>query len=168
MPHLLLFAATTGYQIRTFAEAARRVGAELTLATDRCHVLDDPWGDHAIAVKFDHIAESVDVVRGSRFDGIVAVGDRPAALAAEAAVALGLPFHTPIAARAGHDKHFARSLFGGKLRIPRFFQTSDPADAARAPYPCVLKPLGLSASRGVIRADNPAQFGAALARIRKM
>src|SRR5947209_19992 len=49
--HLLLFAATTGYQIRTFADAVRRVGAELTLATDRCHVLDDPWGDHALAVK---------------------------------------------------------------------------------------------------------------------
>src|ERR1051326_8879870 len=91
--HLLLFAATTGYQIRTFADAARRVGAELTLATDRCHVLDDPWGDHAVAVKFDRIAESVDVLRGSRFDGIVAVGDRPAVLASEAAVALGLPFH---------------------------------------------------------------------------
>ena len=154
--HLLLFAATTGYQIRTFAEAAQRVGAELTLATDRCHVLDDPWGDHAIAVRFDRIAESVDGVRGSRFDGIVAVGDRPAALAAEAAVALGLPFHTPIGARAGHDKHFARSLFGGKLRAPRFFQTTDAGDADRAPYPCVLKPLGSSASRGVIRANDPA------------
>src|SRR3954451_4003412 len=98
--HLLLFAATTGYQLRTFSDAARRVGAELTFATDRCHVLDDPWGDHAIAVKFDRIEESVDALRGSRFDGIVAVGDRPAVLAAETAAALGLPFHTPAGARA--------------------------------------------------------------------
>jgi len=45
-PRLLLFAATTGYQIRSFAEAARRLGISLTLATDRCHVLEDPWGDH--------------------------------------------------------------------------------------------------------------------------
>ncbi len=36
---LLLFAATTGYQIRVFADAAKRVGADLTLATDRCHVM---------------------------------------------------------------------------------------------------------------------------------
>ncbi|HSU66699.1 MAG TPA: ATP-grasp domain-containing protein [Tepidisphaeraceae bacterium] len=166
--NLLLFAATTGYQIRTFADAVRAVGAELTFATDRCHVLDDPWGDHALAVKFDRIAESVEGLRGRRFDGIVAVGDRPAVLAAEAAVALGLPFHTPTGARAAHDKHLARSLFGGQLRAPRFFQTADPDDAAQAPYPCVLKPLGLSASRGVIRANNPAEFRAAFARIRKM
>jgi biotin carboxylase len=32
-------------------------------------------------------------------------------------------------------------------------------------YPCVLKPLALSASRGVIRADDPAQFVAAVRRI---
>ena len=44
--HLLLFAATTGYQIRVFADAARRLGVDVTLATDRCHILDDPWGDH--------------------------------------------------------------------------------------------------------------------------
>jgi biotin carboxylase len=165
---LILFAATTGYQIRTFADAARRAGAELTLATDRCHILDDPWGDHALPVRFDRIAPSLEALRGRRFDGIVAVGDRPAVLAAEAAVALGLPFHSPAAARAGHDKHLARSLFAGKLRTPEFFQASRAEDAELAPYPCVLKPLGLSASRGVIRADNPAEFRAALARIQRM
>ncbi len=166
--HLLLFAATTGYQIRTFADAVRRVGAELVLATDRCHVLDDPWGDHAVAVKFDRIADSVESLRGMKVDGIVAVGDRPAVLAAEAAAALGLPFHTPAAARAGRDKYGARSMFGEKLPVPHFFQARDAAEADRAPYPCVLKPFGLSASRGVIRANNPAEFRAAFARIRKM
>ena len=67
--HLLLFAATTGYQIRVFADAARRLGVDVTLATDRCHIMDDPWGDHAIAVKFDRIADSVDVLRGLHFGG---------------------------------------------------------------------------------------------------
>src|ERR1700704_6763742 len=80
--HLLLFAATTGYQIRVFADAARRLGVDVTLATDRCHVLDDPWGDRAIAVKFDRIPESLAVLRGLHFDGVAAVGDRPAVLAA--------------------------------------------------------------------------------------
>ena len=44
---VLLIGATTGYQTRVFADAAERLGYELVLATDRCHVLDDPWGDHA-------------------------------------------------------------------------------------------------------------------------
>src|SRR5213078_2220451 len=52
--HLLLFAATTGYQIRVFAEAARRVGAEVTLATDRCHIMDDPWGDRSLWSRRSH------------------------------------------------------------------------------------------------------------------
>jgi hypothetical protein len=166
---LLLFASTTGYQIRTFGEAAERAGAELRLASDRCHVLDDPWRDRAIAVKFDRIAESVEALRGLRFDGIAAVGDRPAVMAAAAAEALGIPFHPYAAARACHDKHLARELFrAAGMRVPHFFEVEGPEDAARAPYPCVLKPVGLSASRGVIRANNPAEFGNAYARIRRM
>ena len=170
---LLLFAATTGYQIRVFADAAQRLGMDLTLATDRCPVLDDPWGDRALPVRFDRIAESVDTLRGLRFDGIAAVGDRPAVLAAEAAAALGIPFHPPAAARACHDKYAARQLYqAAGMLVPWFMRAaldSDPQALARAvPYPCVLKPLGLSASRGVIRANDGAEFTAAFHRIRKL
>jgi len=171
--HLILFAATTGYQIRVFADAARRLGMDLTLATDRCHVLEDPWADHALAVKFDRIPESLDVLRSLSCDGVAAVGDLPAVLAAEAARMLDVPFHLPAAARACHDKYLARQLYqAAGLRVPTFFRASlsgDPqALASRAPYPCVLKPLGLSASRGVIRANHPEEFRAAFARIRKI
>jgi biotin carboxylase len=49
----------------------------------------------------------------------------------------------------------------------RFTVTDDPAAAAgRVAYPCVLKPTVLAASRGVIRADTPAEFVAAFGRIR--
>jgi len=171
--HLLLFAATTGYQIRVFADAARRLGVDVTLATDRCHILDDPWGDRAIAVKFDQIEESLKALRGLRVDGVAAVGDRPAVLAAAAAEMLGVPFHTEAAARACHDKHISRQLFqAAGMRVPTYFRaglSDDPtAVAARAPYPCVLKPLGLSASRGVIRANDASEFLAAFRRIAKI
>ena len=117
--HLLLFAATTGYQIRVFADAARRLGVDVTLATDRCHILDDPWGDRAIAVKFDQIEESLKAIRGLRVDGVAAVGDRPAVLAAAAAEMLGVPFHPEAAARACHDKHISRELFrAAGMRVP--------------------------------------------------
>lgn len=166
---LLLLAETTGYQIRVFADAARRIGVELTLATDRCHVMEDPWGDHAVAVKFARIAESVQALRGKRYDGVAAVGDRPAVLAAHAAEALSLRFHPAAAARACHDKLWARELYTqAGMRVPRFFEIGSAADANRVEYPCVLKPLGLSASRGVIRADNAEEFRAAYARIRRM
>ncbi|MBS1855220.1 MAG: ATP-grasp domain-containing protein [Acidobacteria bacterium] len=173
--HLLLFAATTGYQIRVFADAARRIGAKVTLATDRCHILDDPWGDDAVPVKFDRVGESLAVLRecGLKVDGVTAVGDRPAVLAAAAAEMFGVPFHPHAAALACHDKHLARSLFrAAGLRVPEFFPAGvdeDPAEvAARAMYPCVLKPLGQSASRGVIRANDATEFAAAFRRIARM
>jgi biotin carboxylase len=171
---LLLFASTTGYQIRVFAEAARRLGVELTLATDRCHVMDDPWGDHAVAVKFgEELAKSLEPLAHERFDGVAAVGDKPAVLAAQAAEMLGLPFHPPAAAHACGDKFLARRMFqAAGMRVPSFFRAALGEDARalaeRTPYPCVLKPLGLSASRGVIRADDAPAFVAAFERIRKM
>jgi biotin carboxylase len=171
---LLLFAATTGYQIRVFAEAARRLGVDATLASDRCNRLDDPWGDHSIAVKFDYrMPQSVEAFRGMRFDGVAAVGDRPAVLAAEVAAMLGIPFHPPAAAYACQDKYLARQLYqAAGLPVPAFFRAALTEDAGalarRAPYPCVLKPLGLSASRGVIRANNQAEFVAAFERIRAL
>jgi hypothetical protein len=170
---LLLFAATTGYQIRVFAEAGRKLGVSVTLATDRCHVLDDPWGDAALPVKFDRIEESLESLRGLAFDGVAAVGDRPAVLAAAAAETLGIPFHPLRAARAASDKYLARRLNrAAGVRVPSFFRAATDEDpeniAGRAPYPCVLKPLGLSASRGVIRANNRAEFVEAFHRIRKI
>ncbi len=177
MPRLLLFASTTGYQIRSFAGAARRLGVSVRLATDRCHILDDPWGDDALPVRFDRglegIEEWIEALRAEAFDGIAAVGDRPAVFAAAAAEMLGIPFHPLAAAQAANDKYRARQLYqAAGLRVPAFFRTTfdeDPlALAARAPFPCVLKPLGLSASRGVIRVNDPGEFAAAFQRIQKM
>ncbi len=175
MPKVLLFAATTGYQTRSFAEAAERAVVELRLATDRCHVMDDPWGDGAIALRFDDAEASARhaAAHAGKVDGIAAVGDRPAYLAALTAARLGLPFHPPDAVRKASNKFLARECFRkAGMPAPRFFRIPPDEDAeaaaARAPYPCVLKPLTMSGSCGVIRADNPAEFIAACARIRAL
>jgi biotin carboxylase len=171
---LLLFATTTGYQIREFASAAARLGIDVSLATDRCLRMDDPWGDHALPVKFDHrMAQTIEGLRGLHFDGVAAVGDGPAEAAAVAAEMFGVPFHPPATARACRDKFLARQLYqAAGLRTPWFYRAAldDDADslAARTQFPCVLKPLGLSASRGVIRANNREEFEAAFRRIGKI
>ena len=86
MARLLLFAATTGYQTRIFADAAKRLGLDVTLATDRCHVLEDPWGDHAIPVRFDDPQSAAQAIaQAGPFDGIIAVADRPTLIASLAA-----------------------------------------------------------------------------------
>ena len=171
MKRILIVAATSGYQTRMFADAARRLGVAPVLATDRCHVLEDPWGDQAIPVRFDDPYSAAETIaQAGPFDGIVAVADRPTLIAALAAAKLGMPYNSPASVEAARNKFLARQRFkAAGLPVPRFFRVPldrDPAEtAALSPYPCVLKPLGLSASRGVIRANNPAEFVAAFRRI---
>jgi biotin carboxylase len=174
---ILLLAATTGYQTRVFADAAARLGISVVLGTDRCHALEDPWGDQATAVRFHEPFRSAKTLETLAkvlpFDAIVAVGDHPVFLAAVTAERLGIPYNRPAAVAACRDKYLARESFRlAGLRVPQYFKVNIDDDpgvaAARAPYPSVLKPLGLSASRGVIRADTPGQFIAAFQRIKAL
>src|SRR3954468_4371433 len=177
MPRVLLLATTTGYQTRAFGEAAARLGTTLVFATDRCHVLEDPWRDGAIAIRFHEESESVEAIAAAGkiapFDGILTVGDRPTVIAARAAERLGLAGHSPEAARAARDKQATRErLRDSGLPVPWFVPSHIDADAQALGrtlrFPCVLKPVALSASRGVMRADDVEQFGAAFARLRAL
>lgn len=177
MPQVLIVAATTGYQTRLFADAARSLGLRPRLATDRCHILDDPWADDAIPVRFETPVESAQsaaaALRGSGMKGIVAVGDLPAITAAALAAELGLPFHSVPAATRAHSKLLAKEAFrAAGVPIADYQAVALSADsrelARRQTYPVVLKPIDLSASRGVIRANDAAEFVAAFERIRRM
>ena len=157
---LALFAATTGYQIRVFEQAARALGLDVRLVTDRCHLLDDPWADRAIAVRFDATAVPRELIDFGP-DAVVAVGDRPAYAAALAAQACGVRFHSPEAVLNAGDKHRARDCFRrAGLLVPAYR-----ADGMAPGFPCVVKPTRLSGSRGVIRANNATEFAAAVKRI---
>jgi biotin carboxylase len=173
---VLILSTTTGYQVRSFGEAASRAGIDLMFATDRCHRLDDPWRDAAVAVRFHEEDASlraiVDAARARPVDGVIAVGDRPVVLAARAAQALGIRGNPPEAAAASVNKQLARVSFAAAgLPVPWFFEAEPTRTVAADPrvrYPCVVKPLGLSGSRGVIRANTPAELDLAMARLRAL
>ena len=177
MPRVLLIAMTTGYQTRSFGEAAGRLGVDLVFATDRCHQLDDPWRDGALPLRFHDepgfLAAVEHAARRQPIDGVLGVGDRPALFAALAADRLGVRGHAPAAARASGDKLATRRcLAAARLPCPWFREMS--LDALPQPlppdlpFPCVVKPLALSGSRGVIRADDPETLRAALDRVRRL
>ncbi len=175
MPRVLLLATTTGYQTRAFDEAAARLGVELTLATDRCNVLDDPWRDRAIAIRFHDEPASTDTLVSAAaersFDGILVVGDRPTAIAARVADRLRLKGHPLEGAVAARHKALTRErLREAGLLVPDFFTVPVSGDiravARRAVYPAVVKPAALSASRGVIRVDTAVECVAAFERLR--
>ena len=165
MPTVLLCTTTVGYQARAFDEAARRAGVTLRLVSDRCDHLDDPWGDDAIPARFDRdpalVAPVLTALEGTPVDGVLAVGDRPAWLAAHLAEARGLPWHRPEAVAVATHKLRARGrLLAAGLPVPWFVSLPARGDEdlerlTRVRFPCVIKPVGLSASRGVIRVDSP-------------
>jgi hypothetical protein len=174
---LLLFTGKLGYQTRSFEEAARKLGVQLVYVTDRCRQLEDPWGDRAIAVHFENPEVAAHTVmeslRGQDIDGILALGDRPAVAAAYAARGLGVHYNHPSAVEACRNKLRMREVFrDAGLRVPWFRDL--PIDPTPEPallgiqFPCVLKPLSLSASQGVVRANHREEFLAASARIRRL
>lgn len=176
---VLVFAGKLGYQTRSFDAAARKLGVELAFVTDRCHQLDDPWGDRAIAVHFEvpEVAAYtvLEEVRksGESVDGILALGDRPAVAAAYVARGLGLAYNHPAAVEACQNKLRMREVFrDAGLRVPWFralgLQPVPEPALLGISYPCVVKPLSLSASTGVIRANNREEFLGAAARVRRV
>jgi len=228
---LLILTTTTGYQTRAFVAAAKQLGLTVALGSDRCHVLEDPWQDGALALHFEDPDASArqiaEAARANTVHAIVSLGDAPVRTAARASRVLGLLSHPPEAADICRDKYRARArLREAGLNVPAFvrfpltadptrilngegrkelnteaqrhreeerelpentraFQTlsdsspclcvselepfSPPARAFQGVgFPCVLKPTALSGSRGVIRADNQAEFVAAFERIRAL
>jgi biotin carboxylase len=174
---LLLFSNKLGYQTRSFEEAARNLNTEIVYVTDRCHQLEDPWGDRAVPVHFESpqtaAATVVEAMRGSSINGILALGDRPVVAAAYAARELGIPYNHPGSVEACRSKFRMREVFRDAGLPTPWFRTLnlDPLpepSLSGISYPCVLKPLSLSASRGVIRANNREEFIAAAKRIRKL
>ena len=177
MKRVLLLATTTGYQIRSFGDAARAVGATIVLATDRCDQLEDPWADQAVPVRFSDdpaaVAAGVAAAVAERADAVLAVGDRPTLLAAHISAALGLPGNPPPSAVRSRNKLQAHEAFRRAGLLTADFRAvslnDDPASLAEEiPYPAVLKPLALSGSRGVIRVNDADEFAAAFERLRAL
>lgn len=174
---VLLFATKLGYQTRSFQTAAKKLGVELVYVTDRCSHLDDPWNDHALAVHFElpegAAAKVLEAQRGLPLDAVLAVGDRPTSAAAYVARALGFTHNHPASVEACRNKLRAREVLrDAGVPVPWFRSvTLDPPPEPSLlgiRFPCVLKPLSLSASQGVVRANNRDEFVAGAARMKRL
>ena len=177
MPRVLLLATTTGYQTRAFGEAAERLGVDLVFATDRCDVLEDPWQDRAIPIRFSDESASAEAIlelaRTSPLDGVLAVGDRPTVIASLVQEGLGLPGHPAAAAAAARNKLLTREHLRALAPSNHWFRpisiAMDPRElAASVSFPCVLKPLALSGSRGVMRVEDGTELVAVFHRLRAL
>lgn len=174
---LLLLTNKLGYQTRSFAAAARRMGVEVVFGTDRCGRLEDPWGDAALALRFEDPSGAAEAVAHladtTPIDAVFALGDQPTLAAAHAAARMGLRGNPVHAAENCRTKLRQReALRAAGVPVPDFFAFSldEPLDGVlrRVRFPCVVKPLVLAASQGVVRADDAAGFEKAVLRIRAL
>lgn len=174
MERLLLLMTTNTYRASAFIEAAQRLGVPVVVGSDREQILSaaNPGGHLTLNFLAPEQASGAIVAFAKQYpiQAVVSADDDGAILAAMAAAALGLR-HNPVdAVTAARDKHRMRAVLAAAgLPSPHSTLVSideDPEEAARrVSFPCVVKPLFLSASRGVIRADDPAQFVAAFQRV---
>jgi biotin carboxylase len=173
---ILMLTTPNSYRDRAFLAAAERLGVEVITAIDMPRELAR-CGERQIGVDFGDPAAATAAIAELAADrplrAIIAVDDSGSLLAAEASAALGLPHNAPAAAEAARDKYIMRRLLAQHgVPVPAFRRCSTADDpralAEQVGYPCVVKPLRLNGSRGVIRADNPDEFVAAVARVKAL
>lgn len=174
MPAVVLLLPTTSYRADDFLAAAARLGVEVIVASDRCQVLAEAWPLGSLPLQLRDAEAAAELlsreVRADQPLAVIGVDDQTALVAALASAQLGLPHNPPEAVQAARNKLTSREkLREAGLPVPWFraVERDGLVDLAalEAPYPCVVKPLVLSASRGVIRADDLAGLEAAHARV---
>ncbi|HEX6262910.1 MAG TPA: ATP-grasp domain-containing protein [Actinomycetota bacterium] len=177
MARILLLLPATAYRADDFLEAAEALGVEVVVASDRRSALAAQMEDRALTVPMsdpDAAAKRIERFgREHQIDAVVPVDDRGVVVAAVAAQRLDLPHNPQGAATAATDKvRMRRALAAAGVPQPAF-RVLGPEDAAgdladELGYPVVLKPVSLSMSRGVLRADSPREARAAAGRIREI
>jgi len=172
----MLLTPATSYRTSDFLDAARKLQVEVVIGTNQNLIAAGFTQGHIVRVDFrdcDSAVRSI-VAESGRQDlsAVVGVDESTAQVAAAAAKALGLVHNDVEAIGNCHDKFAFRQALEKIDLLSHEFQLVPFAEleiaAGRVKYPCVLKPLSLSGSRGVIRADSPTGFVAAGQRIQRL
>ncbi|HEX3607347.1 MAG TPA: ATP-grasp domain-containing protein [Candidatus Dormibacteraeota bacterium] len=175
---VLLLLPTRTYRAAAFLDAAARLGAEVVVGSDQGSSLGHLMGGRELVVDLDRPDEAagraVELAAEHPLDAVVGVDEAAVRAAAVVAARLGLRHSGPEAVAATRDKRLLRAaLDAAGVGQPAFRAVeATPAAALDAAgelgYPVVVKPVDLAGSRGVIRADGPAELGAAVERVARM
>ncbi len=173
---ILVIAPHSSYRTAPFLHAAHKLGVEVLIASQGKYSVVSAYAE-GLHLDLQDTAKALAAIlteaRARPFSAIIGTDDSTTELAALAARRLGLPHNPPESVRLARRKDLARSCLRQKgLLVPdhRRIDLRQPliAQARNVRFPCVLKPLSLSASRGVIRADDLETFSRACARIERL
>ncbi len=171
---ILLLLPTKTYRAKAFLSAASQLDVAVAIGSDQPQTLSELSPRKSLVLNFSRPEKAtediVEFAQNHPIDAVVGVDDDTTILASMVSKALSLPHNSVESARTTRSKYRMRKVLAmGGIPSPRFELVSinaDPAEVASdVNFPCVLKPLSLSASRGVIRANNPGEFTRAFQRI---
>lgn len=178
MPRVMLILPTETYRATAFLHAAEELGLQVVVASNEAPTLASLMEGRVLTLDLRHPAESAERAMGfaARWpvDAVVGVDEGSVLTAATIAGRLGTARRNPVeAVAATRDKRLLRGrLAGTSLAQPRYTvidadATDEAIDSAIGitGLPCVIKPVDLAASRGVIRADDPDGAHAAVRRV---
>lgn len=177
MAHVVLLLHSESYRAADFLQAARQLGVDITVASDRRNpaASDADEGVLEVHLANPEVAASAIVEHAGEtgVDAVVAVDDQGVAAAALASEQLGLPHNSPSAITATRNKaDMRRRLAAARVRQPDFEVAQPDGDAPmtaeRLGFPLVVKPVSLSASQGVIRVDRADDLPATIERTRSI
>ena len=177
---VLLLTTPQSYRATSFLSAAEKLGVPIVQGVDLPEPLAQQWGVR-LHLDFSQpetaVSHIIQYAQERPLAAVVPVDDAGAVLAAKASKALGLPHNNIAAAEAARDKYKMRQMLtAAGVNSPQFlrFSLAETLEAiteqvaAEIGFPCVVKPLHLNGSRGVMRANDGAELAAAVQRLRQM
>lgn len=176
-PSVLILAPHGSYRTFDFIRSAERLGIRTLIASEGKHSIISAYAQ-GIHLDFTQDSDAVyqalnQAVSHFKISGVIATDDYTAELAARIAQQLGLPHNDPAAVRLTQRKDLARDRlqqYGvskpGHKRID--LEQDIQQQINNLVFPLVVKPVGLSASRGVIRANDLDELQHAIERVRRL
>jgi len=159
---ILLVSPPESYRIQPYVRAALSLGIEVNLASQGEWAISSPHSAGIDVPLQDHqsaLAILEDLFRQRQYDAVIGTDDSTLELAARLAEITGRQQNLPTAVRRARRKDLSRiCLLQAGLQVPAFsvveVRQQQLLDKPHFGFPCVIKPLALSGSRGVIRANT--------------
>ena len=176
VPRILVVAPHGSYRTSAFITAAQRLGVKVLLVSEGKHSIVSDYAHGLHIDPADEVA-ALELILAEAANqpvaGIVGTDDSTTELAARAAKQLGLPHNSPSAVQLARRKDKARAcLSAAGLPVPEhrclFLEQPLQKQLEAVFYPAVIKPVGMSGSRGVIRVNNPTELNLAIQRLQSM
>jgi len=176
-PCVLILAPHGSYRTFDFIQAAEKLGIKTLIASEGKHSIISAY---AQGIHLDFTAESdlvyeelKQALKDFEIVGVIATDDYTTGLAAKIARHLGLPHNNPDAVQLTQRKDLARECLQQHGVTKPAHRRLDLNEEIKKQldglvFPVVIKPVGLSASRGVIRANDHTELQQAIERVQHL